>query len=192
LIALAALALTTHAWFLHDLYSARTIASKLAQVSLLPWLGFFLVGTVVRCHWPTLEWLLRGRLHSWLVIYVVAGFFLGQAGLSITGNAINTISALLLAGVVLAAAHTHPSLSDRLLGGNDISYGLYLYHGPFMNAALAMQLSLAPVVSAALVIVVSLFAATLSWRLVERPALALKAGLSQANQPSRRALQRTG
>jgi peptidoglycan/LPS O-acetylase OafA/YrhL len=64
-----------------------------------------------------------------------------------------------------------------LLGGNDISYGLYLYHGPFMNVAVAMQLSLAPVVVAVLVMLATLAVASLSWRLVERPALGLKVRL---------------
>lgn len=170
----AAMALGAHAVFLHEFYGTKTLAAKLLQVSLLPWLGLFMLGALARWSWPTAERLFRGRLLVWLAAYLAGTLLLGQAGLAITGNAINTLSATGLAGVVLAGAHTGPRLSDRLLQGNDWSYGLYLYHGPLMNVALALSPDLAPTLTAALVLVASFVAAMLSWRFVERPALGLK------------------
>ena len=106
-----------------------------------------------------------------LATYIVVAVAIEPAGITASGNAINTVSAVILGGVVLAAAFTQPHLSAQLLRGNDVSYGLYLYHGPIMNTALAMRLDLAPVAIATLVLLASVITAVLSWQLAERPAL---------------------
>jgi peptidoglycan/LPS O-acetylase OafA/YrhL len=64
-------------------------------------------------------------------------------------------------------------LSRRLLAGNDISYGLYLYHMPLLNAYIAAG-AVRSFGGGTLVFAVSVCVAVLSWRLVEKPALALK------------------
>jgi peptidoglycan/LPS O-acetylase OafA/YrhL len=100
------------------------------------------------------------------------------------GNEINPLLYLLLAAVVFSAAYTGAGWSHRLLHGNDVSYGIYIYHIPVVN--LLMQLGL---VGAAWHVVLVLLAtgvlATLSWWLVERPSLRLKRHPMNPLQPSR-------
>ena len=77
-----------------------------------------------------------------------------------------------LAALVLSAAFSFHSLSDRLLFRNDISYGLYLWHAPLYNFLLELRCwgwsgFLTGLVSAITI-------AFLSWRFLESRILRLK------------------
>ena len=80
---------------------------------------------------------------------------------------------LLLAGLILSAAFSAEGLTHKLLRGNDISYGVYVYHMLVINSLIqlgyygAWPHGLAAATITALV-------AFASWRCVERPALGLK------------------
>ena len=75
--------------------------------------------------------------------------------------------------VTFAAAFSAPTLSDRLLRRNDVSYGVYIYHGPVINLLLATGLG-AVALRFPLAIALTIALAYGSWRLVEKPALGLK------------------
>jgi peptidoglycan/LPS O-acetylase OafA/YrhL len=64
-----------------------------------------------------------------------------------------------------------PALDPR----HDLSYGIYLYGWPVQQALQALWPNLAPAPALALALAVTAAVAALSWFLVERPALALKA-----------------
>lgn len=79
---------------------------------------------------------------------------------------------LLLSVVTIGCAYTLPALSQSILHGNDVSYGVYIYHMPIGNLFIYYHLnsvSLTLIAAAA-----ALAIATLSWILVEKPALGLK------------------
>ena len=65
------------------------------------------------------------------------------------------------------------SLSDRLLRRNDLSYGVYIYHGPVINFLLAKGLT-GGWIGFPLAVLSTLGLSYASWRLVEKPALNLK------------------
>jgi peptidoglycan/LPS O-acetylase OafA/YrhL len=74
---------------------------------------------------------------------------------------------------VIAAAYTVPGVSKRLLRGNDISYGVYIYHGLLINIFVELGLlgrGYYLFVLAGLACVM----AYLSWIGVERPFLRKK------------------
>jgi peptidoglycan/LPS O-acetylase OafA/YrhL len=105
--------------------------------------------------------------------YVVIGLAGSAVGWRVTGNEINPLSYVLLAALIYRLAFTQPDLSSRLLGHNDVSYGVYIYHMPIINLLIylgransAGQVMLACTATAVM--------AVLSWILVERPALRLK------------------
>lgn len=176
---LAGAGLIAHGLFLAELYGTRTLVAKLAQVTLIPWLGFFLIGVLAQKHWPRIASAFRGHTLVWLIAYAAAAWittsYWPQA---VTGNRLPGPLALVLFGLVLSAAHSAPALSQQLLRGNDISYGLYLYHAPFINVYLEAReqghLALSPWSGAFLILALTLLAAVVSWIAVERPALALK------------------
>ena len=78
-----------------------------------------------------------------------------------------------LLAVVFSAAYSAPSLADRLLRRNDISYGTYIYHMPVVNAFIVLGIA-GSAGAIGLILGVTLLLAAASWRLVERPALRKK------------------
>ncbi len=88
----------------------------------------------------------------------------------------NTVAfpwAVLLLGLTLSAAFSGPKLGEALLNRNDISYGDYIYHMPIYNFGLEIGMPVGATWMRALLASV-LVVAYLSWRWVERAALALK------------------
>ena len=88
------------------------------------------------------------------------------------GNRMNPVASIVIAGVVLSAAFTVPGIGNCLLRRNDISYGVYIYHMPVVNALLFLGCSGA--LGMLLLLSVTILLGVLSWVFVERPALSLK------------------
>jgi peptidoglycan/LPS O-acetylase OafA/YrhL len=110
----------------------------------------------------------------WLLLAYAVGMGVSVAlGIPYLGNDVSPLVFLPLGALVLKAAFAWPHVADRLLRRNDISYGLYIYHMPVINVLMWFGLMgstiwLVAGVAAAFVL------STLSWLLVERPALKLK------------------
>ena len=148
-------------------------AAKLFSVSFPPWLYMFLMGSWLSTRVDYQTRLLN--LHPLLLLggYVVVGLLGHQLGLRVTGNGINPLSYLLLAMLIFRCAYVRADLSERLLGRNDISYGVYIYHMPVINLMVfhGLNTSAWGVIAAG---GATLAFALISWRWVERPALRLK------------------
>jgi peptidoglycan/LPS O-acetylase OafA/YrhL len=150
--------------------------------SVLTHLFGFLIGVLCYIHLPSVHRWVRGKLLYWVVAY--AGFVLvtwqvfGLAGWSLQMNVFAmTAQRLLLAGLVLSVAFSFTGLSHALLRGNDISYGVYIYHMLIINSLLQLGMIGTPFygVSAALI---AALVALCSWRWIERPMLRLKKAAS--------------
>lgn len=155
------------------LIDARSIVGKLVTVTLLPWLFYFLMGVGLRYLYRARPGIFRGKALDWAGIYALwvaieIVFHIPGA----TENVLNPVSIVLLGCLTVSAAFTLPSLATRLLRENDISYGVYIYHMPFVNLILFLGLLGVFGLVAALSLAVTM--AILSWRFIERPALNLK------------------
>jgi peptidoglycan/LPS O-acetylase OafA/YrhL len=167
------------------------IAMKLYGVSFVPWYFMFLCGAVAqRLSW----WLIPvciDRAPLILCAYVVAMLIDFHAWGLPLGNDMPPYLVPLMGLAVIAAAYSRPSLAHRVLRGNDLSYGLYIYHMPIVNA----MIQLGRVGDIAWVIVSLVFAAisaAVSWLAIEQPFLRRKrAGLRIAS-PRVRDVTRTG
>lgn len=171
--------LIAHGVFQAFLYGDDTFAAKLIQVTLAPWLGFFLIGALASHLWPHVQNQFRGRALAWVGVYaIVASLALVVLGDGITGNRLPAPLAVLLFGAVLSTAYTAPQLSTSLLRGSDISYGLYLFHAPLINAYLEATergwIVIPPNMGLTAILMSTILLALLSWFFVERPALGLK------------------
>lgn len=151
----------------------ENILLKLFKVSFIPWFYMFLVGVMFQRYHQKLYSLLAGKVIWILMFYLVVSLFLANRFGYGFGNSISPISYFLLAGLVFSAAHTLPTLSRRLLGGHDISYGVYIYHMPIVNALIYFGLQ-GELKHLALALFLSITFALLSWKLIEVPALRLK------------------
>jgi len=82
------------------------------------------------------------------------------------------IYGIVLAFCVLSMAYTLPDTALRLLRSNDISYGIYIYHGLIIT--IITQWGLTADVDLPLLLMLSYFMAYLSWIYIERPFIRMK------------------
>lgn len=142
-----------------------------------PYLFYFLAGVLSYLYFDKLKRFYIGKGMFWLALYlayvVVIGVYMGLYDQEYFINGYGLVGFLILSQTVISFAFTRPGLSHDLLKGNDISYGLYLYHLViigifFKNGHYANNWAFLPIVS------LTVAAAYFSWVLVEKPALRLK------------------
>lgn len=148
------------------------IVEKIVHVSLLPYLFNFLVGVVLRVihertrvFWDSFTKFL-GLYFLLIVLHELAG--VGGA----TGNNLNPVQIIALGSLIVSAAFSNVSFSKKILRGNDISYGLYIYHMPIVNFLIFKEIFGGQGMIVCLVATVIM--GGLSWRFVEKPVLGLK------------------
>ncbi|WP_340645159.1 acyltransferase [Phenylobacterium sp.] len=146
---------------------AGSLPARLVKITLLPHLWLFALGVLAFVYFGTLAAIVRWWPPLFPAIYLIYAFglrpFLPELVAELLGQG-------LLSMAVLAVAVAIPPISDRLLRGQDFSYGVYLFHMLVVNAAVELGLGGVPTV---LVVVAVTFAlAGLSWKYVEKPALA--------------------
>ena len=152
--------------------------TKLLSINTMTDLWEFLLGAACSIYWERVKRFFEGRFLWWLAVYLSAALvmklYFGVDGLNTHTNApLMPLMTALMAGVVISLAFTWRRAAS-ILGGNDFSYGIYLYHLPIVVTLELLgrtgQGAMWFVVFAATVV-----CAALSWYGVERPALRLKA-----------------
>ena len=81
---------------------------------------------------------------------------------------------LVLSVTVIVFAFRTPASLRRTTAPGDVSYGIYVYAFPVQQSVAAIWPGIDPLVMFAIAFPVTYGLAFLSWRIVERPALALK------------------
>lgn len=149
------------------------VVGKLIAVTMLPYYWMFLLGVISQRNWTACSSVFEGKLLPWIVGYCLSVAVLNSLGLNTTGNTQFPLATLVLTGVVLSAAFTFPSISQKVLNGNDVSYGMYIYHMVIVNFMLAFGIenTWSSLIIAVLSTIVMGF---LSWRMIEVKALSLK------------------
>jgi peptidoglycan/LPS O-acetylase OafA/YrhL len=146
---------------------AEPFLRKVFRYSFVPHIYLFLVGVLLQRLGAHRSRWIAGKGAWWLGAYLAVHFLLPW------GTANYVFGTLLMAIMTVAFAYTAPGLSHALLRGNDVSYGVYIYHGLVINALIELghrgRAELLP-----LVVLATFVAAFLSWRLVERPFLRRK------------------
>ena len=156
----------------HTEYGA-SIYWKLARVSFLPWIYMFLVGVLAQRNFNILSrYLRKNLLMIVLPMYILYMYFMHSRGFSLD-NSISPILFFPLAATVFIAAYSLPNLARKTLHGQDISYGIYIYHIPIMNMFLYYHYQ-GSIVYTLVVLLITLAAALASWFLIERPCLKRK------------------
>ena len=146
---------------------------KVVHYSVLPYLYVFLIGVVLQRQAATIRRFVEGRALWWIAAYAVVAGAATRIGLTVGTNEPFFVTTFVLAFAVIACAYTSRDLASRLLRGNDISYGTYVYHMLIINVLVENRmLHVGTLVVAVLLGTFAL--AALSWIVVERPALSLK------------------
>ncbi|MDB2318944.1 hypothetical protein N9V39_00955 [Gammaproteobacteria bacterium] len=89
------------------------------------------------------------------------------------GNQISPILFILLSITTLSAAYSRRYVSNRLIGINDISYGIYIFHMPVINFMIYNNLT-GGTKFFFIVLLVTVILGAVSWFLIEKPSLRLK------------------
>jgi peptidoglycan/LPS O-acetylase OafA/YrhL len=152
---------------------SRPLWYKFAGVSFAPWFYMFLVGVIFQRNFDVIQRWLAGRFALLLAAYCVVGLTAVRMSGGGFGNSLHPLLFIALSVLIFAAAFSRNTLSDRLLRRNDLSYGVYIYHGPVINLLLATGWG-AGVSGVLITMGATLGLAYGSWRLIEKPALALK------------------
>jgi peptidoglycan/LPS O-acetylase OafA/YrhL len=163
-----------------------SLVAKALSINPLTDLWIFMLGAALAAYWHKIRWTIEGRFLLWLAVYLGVAVFEATV-FGVTNLNMHTLSPLmplkivLLAGVVVSFAFTWRNLAS-FLRGNDVSYGLYLYHMPIILTFAALGIKgegylWLPVLGA------SFLLAGLSWIVVERPALRLKARIGRRHFP---------
>ncbi|HNP47238.1 MAG TPA: acyltransferase [Bacteroidia bacterium] len=141
--------------------------NKFLAVTFLPHYYLFLAGMMM---WKIKAYnsaLINGKGLVWLAIFLL--FVYAVPDSSIT----SFIGKILLSVFTISAAYTFPKLSRKLLKGNDLSYGIYIYHMPVINMLVEKNQ-----ISSANYFFLALFAtlvlAFLSWKFVEEKFIRMK------------------
>ncbi len=144
----------------------ETHLAKLIRYSFLPQFFLFLYGVVLQRYRAfEFRWI-AGKALYWAVL------FLSFCYLRPDWPAANILELLLLATTAISAAYTFPSISS-FLKGQDISYGVYIYHGLIINVLVTMGL-VGGWRDYYLLLVTTVIVASCSWRFVERPILRMR------------------
>lgn len=151
--------------------SSENLITKLAEVSLLPYLYCFLTGSFIFLFWSKIRNFIEGRAIYWLVLFILFSFYSGFPPSYFPSN-IQLISNFLLSILTISVAYTLPSLG-KLLKGNDISYGIYIYHMIVINSFVALGYTIY-LKYFLFVVIITTCLSWISWRYIEKPALSLK------------------
>lgn len=164
-------------YFITNITSENSFV-KLINVSVIPYLYYFIIGIIIYKYWNFFFQFVKNRGVLFLTIYlcfmwIVHSYFNINATSYNVTNPLKVIADFLLAMVVFSFAFTRPTWSKTFLNGNDISYGVYIYHMLIINLFVHHKYTNNILVFLMVPFIVALIA-FLSWKFIERPALKLK------------------
>jgi peptidoglycan/LPS O-acetylase OafA/YrhL len=138
--------------------------TKLIYHSFIPHFYLFLLGVIFQRLRIYSSKFIYGKALYWIVPYVAFSMFFFDR---IDAAYFTVMQYIFLAFTLLSMAYTLPTLANKLLRKNDISYGIYIYHG--MIITVVVQLQLVPYFNLVYLIAGTIIMATLSWLFIEKP-----------------------
>ena len=137
---------------------------KLLTYSFIPHFYLFLIGVLFQRLQLYKHKFIYGKALYWL-----AGYLAFSLGLStvIEPVSYSLIKNVILAFAIISMAYTLPNLAQKLLRRNDISYGIYIYHGLILTVA--VQMGVAQSMGLFALILMTYVLAYLSWQFIEKP-----------------------
>lgn len=153
---------TVDALYVHRLLTTNTAT----------YLFFFALGVCMNRHTEFFIRITEKKFVFYLAGYFVFSFFYEPMTYAFIRYDPLQIGVLSL--VIMSAAHSHHGASTAVLKGNDISYGVYIYH--MICANFVIEVYGATPVNALLAFGFTLLVSVLSWFFVEKIAISFKRG----------------
>jgi peptidoglycan/LPS O-acetylase OafA/YrhL len=137
---------------------------KLVAYSFIPYFYLFLLGVIFqRLRIYRLSFIYN-KAHFWVLGYVLYCLLLPDLMNPIMFPLIKN---LLLGFCVISLAYTLPGTAKKILRNNDISYGIYIYHGLLLTVIVREKLQ--GTINIFTLIGITYILAYLSWILIEKP-----------------------
>lgn len=162
------------------LWAIREVSPQLLMLyfSVLPHLFSFLLGTLFYLNFESLKRYIDGKFHIWFLLYVFIRIVYRYFGVVEYYPMEQNIGLLLiyriaLVFMIMSFAFSFRSLSKKLLKGNDISYGFYIYHMLVVNAFVYLGYY-GDYRYTVLAFLISIILGLCSWLFVEKQMLKLK------------------
>jgi len=150
------------------------IVGKLYGVSFIPNVFLFLIGMFFQQNFDFFYKYLHNRFPLFLILHVVVLYITKYFGV-VNAFGFSLLPNATMALCIFSFAYSYSGLSEKLLKGNDIFYGVYIYHMPVANFLIfkySQNMGLHTCWIICVIVTYSL--ASLSWFFVEKPCLKLK------------------
>ncbi|MCF6236496.1 MAG: acyltransferase [Gammaproteobacteria bacterium] len=146
---------------------------KLFRVSFLPWFYMFLTGVFIQRNFKVIsKYVAKIPFFPLLLLYIFIAYFIFNAGTGF-GNSISPLIFFSVVLIVFRMAYFKPSIFGKFLKGNDISYGIYIWHMVIVNQFLYYGMH-DEYWHFFVAITLTLLLAITSWFLIENPSLGFK------------------
>jgi peptidoglycan/LPS O-acetylase OafA/YrhL len=142
-------------------------------VTFSPWFYMFLIGVYFQKNFEKIFHVLSGKFFYMLLIYMVYHYLSKYLLGGLIGNNIQVLTYMVMAPLIFSFAYSFPTLGTILLRKNDVSYGVYIYHIPIINLFVYYGY-ISNILFLISVIVITIIMASLSWGLIEKPAISMK------------------
>ncbi|MGF7039422.1 acyltransferase family protein [Mucilaginibacter lappiensis] len=137
---------------------------KAAGYTFIPYFYLFLIGVIFqRLRIYKLPFIYN-KAHFWVIGYVAYSLLFPN----LMDKAIFTsIKHVILSFCVISLAYSSPGIAKKVFNNNDISYGIYIYHGLLLTVI--VQLKLQGYINVFTLIGITYFLGLLSWIFIEKP-----------------------
>ncbi len=168
----------------------ETGIDKVIRYTFVPSFYLFLLGVVLQKLQAFQSRLIAGKGFYWFAAYVLLRISLPEL------NPLTTALSYTFLGIsAVAIAYTAPRASEMILHGQDISYGVYIYHGLIINLLIELG-ARRSLYEVGIVLISAMLIGAVSWKFVEEPFLRKKksksvqppAEISSTGRPSGPAL----
>jgi len=148
------------------LFSFGTVANKLLDYSFIPHFYLFLTGVLLQRLKIYKSPLIYGKALYWFTAYAIFSLLLYRY---FDPAVFLILKSLLLAVTLTAMAYSVPNLANRLLHTNDISYGIYIYHGLILTVMVQLKWAVTGYMNLLILLLLSYLLGFLSWIFIEKP-----------------------
>lgn len=176
-VILALLSLALKIIFYQNELLDNSLIKNIVGVSILNYFYYFCIGILIYINFDLLKAYLVNKAFWWLLVYtiyvIIFKEILGWYDSVYETDILSILASILLSLLTISGAFTVPTLSKKIVRGNDLSYGIYIFHMPVFNFFMALGITVQPILFVAICLLIILLAFC-SWRLIEKPALRLK------------------
>lgn len=154
-------------YYIQEISANTLIYEKLIRSSILPYLFYFLFGMAMYKYKEKLLKYIEDKVLLFLGLYILMSMIHTDLFLY------DVVKQVVFSIFIFSFIFSYRSLSNKIVGNNDFTYGVYIYHMLIVNVMVEKGIS-GGVQNLMIVLVLSLACGILSYFLVEKPFLKMK------------------